>query len=90
MTMEEIEKKLGLKDHQKTIQVYFSKKLGLHPLYITTDVVDFISIDNGFLKIHDTFEQCWHCYNIKCVQHYHIPDSWNNRKCSGRVQNAKS
>lgn len=74
MTLEEIETLFNTKDLSKTIQVYFTKELGLQPLYIASDVVDFISIDNGFLKIHDTYKKCWHCYNVKCVLHYHIPD----------------
>ena len=90
MTIEKIDKWPGPKDPTKTIQVYFNKELGLHPLYVMPDIVDFFSIDNGFLKIHETGEQCWHCYNAKCVLHYHIPDCWNNGKCSGRVQNAKN
>lgn len=76
MTIEEIETKLGLKDHDKTIQVYFTKESGLHNLNITSDNVDYIVIKDGFLKIHDKVEPCWHCYNVNCVQHYHVPDGW--------------
>lgn len=64
------------KNYQKTIQVYFTKESGLHNLNITSDIVNQIMIEDGFLKIHDVTEGCWHCYNVNCVLHYHVPDGW--------------
>lgn len=79
MTLEEVEANLFTKDLNKTVQVYFTKESGLHNLNLTSDTVDLIMVDNGFLKIHDTTENCWHCYNEKIVLHYHVPDGWRNK-----------
>lgn len=69
----------GSEHQQKTIQVYFTKESGLHNLNITSDIVNHILIEDGFLKIHDVAEECWHCYNVNCVSHYHVPDGWRNK-----------
>ena len=55
------------------IQVYFTNESGLHDINVKAESVDKILIKDGFLKIHDNYDNGWHCYNIKYVKHFHFP-----------------
>ncbi len=54
------------------IQVYFTKESALRDINVNSEMFDEISIEDGFLKIHDKHENCWHNYNLKYVIHFHV------------------
>lgn len=56
------------------LQIYFSDDSPCHDINVKADSVDKVIIKDGFLKVHDLSEGCWHCYNINHVVHFHFPD----------------
>lgn len=65
--------KLCEDDLRKYLQVYFNEDSGIYDIKVKGETVDKIIIKDGFLKIHDSYENSWHCYNLKYVKHFHFP-----------------
>lgn len=63
-----------IKEMIDRVQVYFTKGSGLYDINVKRETVDKVALKDGFLQIHDSYEKCWHCYNLNYVKHYHIPD----------------
>lgn len=57
------------------IQISFSDDSPCHDINVKADSVDKMIIENGFLKVHDVTDKCWHCYNINEISHFHYPDN---------------
>lgn len=62
------------------LQIFFSDDSPCHDVNVKADSVDKIVIKDGFLKVHDVIDNCWHCYNINEVSHFHYPDMGVNAK----------
>lgn len=56
------------------LQIYFSEDSLCYDINVLADSIDKIKIEDGFLKVHDTLENCWHCYNMNEISHFHYPD----------------
>lgn len=64
----------------KMLQICFSKDSSCHTVNIEADFIDKIDVLDGFLRVHDTLERCWHCYNLNEISHFHYPDKAVNSK----------
>lgn len=60
-------------DIQNQLQVYFTEDSGIYDLKVNGKAIDKIIIKDGYLKIHDSYNDVWHCYNMKYVKHFHFP-----------------
>lgn len=59
---------------QDMLQIYFSDDSPCHDIKVRSDSVDKIMIKDGFLMVHDINDNCWHCYNMNDITHFHYPD----------------
>lgn len=60
---------------EETIQINFNEDISdLRTINVSTDEVDSIIIEDGFLKVHEISSDVWHCYNVNTVAHFHYPD----------------
>lgn len=59
-------------------EIYFKEGCDLRT--IKTDNCDLIKIEDGFLRAHDPIDDCWHCYNLDIIAHFHHPDKWRKNK----------
>ena len=55
------------------LQIYFSDDSPCHDINVKVDSVDMVIIEDGFLKVHDVSDNCWHCYNTNEISHFHYP-----------------
>ena len=62
------------------LQIYFSEESQCYDINVYADSVDKVIIEDSFLKVHDMIENCWHCYNINEISHFHYPDKEVNSK----------
>ena len=64
-------------DSREQVHVYFIEDSGLYDIKVKAETVDKIIIKDGFLKILDSYDNVWHCYNLKYVKHIHFPGGLN-------------
>ena len=54
------------------VEVYFKNEI--HDLKLNAEYVYSVEIEDGYLKIFDSYDNILHCYNINNVSHFHVPD----------------
>ena len=57
---------------KETIQINFRGN-DLRTINVSTDKVDSIIVEDGFLKVHEIADDVWHCYNVDTIKHFHYP-----------------
>lgn len=66
--------------NNRYVEVYFKdethdlKLRAEHDLKLRAEHVYSVEIEDGFLKIFDSYDKILHCFNINNVSHYHVPD----------------
>ena len=61
------------------VEVYFKDET--HDLKLNAEHIWSVEIEDGFLKIFDTYDKNLHCYDINNVSHFHVPDEVFAHSC---------
>lgn len=70
-------------EHQKYVEIIF-KDDETRNVRVQAETIRAIIVKDGFLKIYDSIDCDWHCYNIDTIRDFHYPDWLFDRRTGHR------